>query len=104
MGAAGGGELAALATAAGALFHVESSLYSPLLEAHLPKANLLAAVALHHMYEQRLRPWLKTGAPPGPHRPRSPGLRAFRGLHPLLALRRRTPSARRAPGTMNHKS
>lgn len=47
----------------GSLFRVEGTLYSPLLAPHLPKAKLLAAVALHHMFEQRLGPWLKTGAP-----------------------------------------
>jgi len=44
-----------------ALWKAETALYSPLLVEHLPGAPLLAGMTLHHLYGQRLYPWLKAG-------------------------------------------
>ena len=57
-----------LAAGTVALWKAETALYSPLLVEHLPGAPLLAGMTLHHLYGQRLHPWLKAGAS---------------GLHPL---------------------
>jgi len=58
---AGGAELAVLAAGTVALWKAETALYSPLLVEHLPGAPLLAGMTLHHLYGQRLYPWLKAG-------------------------------------------